>query len=56
MSVGVFLRVDKGVILIGDAMQANQCPALAQIKGCQVRDRLWGNEELDFHEFYIAHV
>ena len=29
--------IDTGVILIGDAIQANECMVLAEIKGCQVR-------------------
>ena len=31
-----------GLILISDAIQANQCLVLAEIKGCQVRDWLVG--------------
>ena len=34
----LFLRLDTGVVLIDDAIQANQCLILAEIKGCQVRD------------------
>ena len=37
MSVGIFLPVVTGIILIGDAIQANQLVGLAEIKGCQVR-------------------
>ena len=33
-----FLRIDTCVILIGDAIQANQCLVGAEIKGCQVRE------------------
>ena len=33
MSVGVSLRTNTGVILIGDAIQANQCLVLGEIKG-----------------------
>ena len=33
-----FLCIDTGAILIGDAIQANQCLVFAEIKGCQVRD------------------
>ena len=62
MSLGVYLHIDSGVILIGDVIQANQCLALAKIKGCQVPHfptiqyliGLWENEVLEFHEFYIA--
>ena len=45
MSVGVFLRIesiDTGGILIGGAVQANQCIILAEIKGCQRRDGIMG--------------
>ena len=38
MSGGVFLRIDTGVILIDDAIEANECLVLAEIKACQVRD------------------
>ena len=34
----VFLCIDTGIILIGDAIQTNHCLVLAQIKECQVRD------------------
>ena len=37
MSVGVFLRIDAYVILIGDAIQTDQCLGLTETKGCQVR-------------------
>ena len=33
-----FLRIDTGVILIDDAIEANECLVLAEIKACQVRD------------------
>ena len=56
MSVGVFLRIDTGVILIGDAIQANQCLVLVEIKRCQVRDWIVGKEVVDFHKFYTARM
>ena len=37
MSVCVFLRIDTGVISIGDMIQANNCLIFAEIKGRQVR-------------------
>ena len=39
---GVSLRIDTGVVLIGDDIQTNQCLVLAEIKGCQVRDWIVG--------------
>jgi len=33
MSVDVFLRIDAGIALIGDVIQANLCPVLAEMKG-----------------------
>ena len=42
------------VILIGDAIQANQCLVLAELKGCQVRD--WIVRKCEFHEFKISRV
>ena len=39
MSVGFSAyRLDTGVILIGDAIEANQCLGLTEIKGCHVGD------------------
>ena len=38
MSVSVFLLIGTDIILIGDAIQANKCLVLAEIKGCQVKD------------------
>ena len=40
--MSVFLHIDIGIILIGDAIQANQFLVLAEIKGCQVRDWIIG--------------
>ena len=34
ISVGVFLCIDTGVSLFGDAIYANQLLGLAEIKGC----------------------
>ena len=42
MPVGVFLRIDTGVMLIGDAIQVHQCLGLAEIKGCQVTGLIVG--------------
>jgi len=33
MSVGVFLRINTDIIVIGDVIWANQCFVLAEIKG-----------------------
>ena len=41
VSVGVFLHIDSGVILIGDAIQANQCLVLAEIKGVRYLISNW---------------
>ena len=43
MSIGAFLRINTGDILIGDAIQANQCLVLEEIKGCQVRGWIMRN-------------
>ena len=32
-----FLRIDTGVIFIGNIIQINQCLVLAERKGCRVR-------------------
>ena len=56
MWVGIFLRIDTGVILIGDAIQANQCLVLVEIKRCQVRDWIVGKEVVEFHKLYIVLV
>ena len=54
MTVCICLRI--GVILIRDVIQTNQC--VAEMKGCQVRDRIGGNisEVLEVHYFYTANV
>ena len=49
MSVSVFLRIDTGIVLIGDAVQANQCVVLAELKGLEIG--LAENEVFEFHEF-----
>jgi len=46
MSDGVCLHIDAGDILIGEAIQENQCLVLAKINGCQVRDWIVGKEVL----------
>ena len=58
MSVGVFLCIDTGVNvnLISDVIQAHQYMVLAEIKGCQVRVWIVGNEVFKCHEFYTASV
>ena len=38
MSIDVFQRMNTRVILIGVAIQTNQCLVLAEIKRCHVRD------------------
>ena len=50
MSVDVFLRIKTGVILIGDAILANQC------LGVRLEIGLCENELFEFHEFYIARM
>ncbi len=42
MTIGVFLRVDTGVILFGDAIQATQCLVLAELKVCLITDCIVG--------------
>ena len=39
---GVFLYMDTGIVLIGDAIQVNQCLVLEKMKGCQVGDWIVG--------------
>ena len=43
---------DTHLILIGDAIQANQCLVLAEIYGLSgsIEIGLWENELLEFHE------
>ena len=49
MSIGVFLREDAGVVLIGDDSQADQCLVLTEMKECQLIEiGLWENEVLKF--------
>ena len=57
MLVGVFLRIDTGVILIGGAILANQCLVLAEIKSSQLREWIVAkNEVLAFRECDTARV
>jgi len=58
MSVRVVLCIDTGVNvnLISDVIQAHQYMVLAEIKGCQVRVWIVGNEVFKCHEFYTASV
>ena len=42
MSVSIFLHLDKGIILISDVFQKNQCLVLAEIKVCQDVDCIVG--------------
>ena len=46
-----YLRIDTGVILVGDAIQKYQCLVLAEIKGFGLDVGLWENEVLEFHDF-----
>ena len=41
-------------IFIGDAIQANQCPILAEIRN--VSNWIVKNEVFEFHEFYTARM
>ena len=43
MSVGVFLRVDTGVVLVGDVIITYHCMVRAERKGCQVSEWFVGN-------------
>ena len=53
----ISLRIDTHWRHFEDAIQANQCMGLAEIKGCQVRYFcVWKNEVLQFHEFYATCV
>ena len=56
MYVGVFLRIDTGVILIGDAISTNQRLVLDKLRGVKLETGLWENYILNFHEFYTARV
>jgi len=42
MTVGVFLRIDTGVIMIGDVHMTDHCLILTEIKWCQFRYRTVG--------------
>jgi len=50
MSVGVFLYIETGVILIGDAILAHQC-----LHGVRLEIGLWENEAFEFQDF-LQHV
>ena len=42
MPVGVFRRIDTGIIVIDDDIKANQCLVLIKIIACPVRDGIIG--------------
>jgi len=52
-SVGVFVRLDTGIILIGDAIQANQCLDLHKLRDFMLEVGLWRNEVPEFHTNFI---
>ena len=57
ISVCVFLCIDTGVILIGDAIQANKRLVLEKIKGYQVRDWIAGKCEIRISQIvYSTHM
>ena len=57
MSVGFSAyRLDTGVILIGDVIEANQCLGLTEIKECHVRNWIVGKFDITTsHILYSAH-
>ena len=46
MTIGVFLHIDTGVILIGDVNTTGHYPILAGMKGCQVSKWFVGNSDI----------
>ena len=58
ISVGVFLCIHAhaGVILIGDAIQTNQCLVWGEIKGCQIRYWIVGKWSIRISRFFTAYV
>ena len=43
MSVGFFLRIDTGVVLVGDVITTYHCMVLAERKECRVSEWFVGN-------------
>ena len=52
MPVSVFLRIDTGVIWIGDVNMTDHCLIIAKKTVVRFQSGLWETEALEFHKFY----
>ena len=54
--IGVFLRIDNGVIQTGHDNTTNHCLIVAGLEGIRFKSGLWETEVLEFNEFSRARL